>query len=398
MNPAAFTELRRKLLSWFRRKKRDLPWRASKDPYRVLVSEVMLQQTTTQAVLPAYERFLRAFPSVEDLARSSEEDVLSAWAGLGYYRRARALHQAAREISKEGWPDTARDLEKLPGIGPYTAAAVASIAFGEPVAVLDGNVIRVMSRFACVQGDPQRSAVKAKLLGLAQGFVSRRNPGDSNQALMELGAVVCRPTQPSCGECPLSGGCEALRHGTQDRYPTPRPRPASVEEHHAVFIVCDDKGRYLMEQRSEDGPLKGLWGFPMVGPLGNRKTIGVPAKKMRGPAKVDLVATEVHLVATARHSIMNRKLTLEVYTADAVPSSTGKQRRFATVAEIRKLPRSSIVDKVLKKLTVPGLGVKSRTRSRPTSGQASLFDPKKTPERKKKTPGRKVRSPRRRER
>lgn len=386
MSPSALSVLRRKLLSWFRRRKRDFPWRASTDPYRVLVSEIMLQQTTSQVVIPAYERFLAAFPTVENLALSREDDVLTAWAGLGYYRRARSLHRAAREIVRDGWPRSARELERLPGIGPYTAAAVASIAFGEAVPVLDGNVVRVMSRFGCISGDPLRAGVRTKLLSLAGEFVSARSPGDSNQALMELGATVCRLAQPSCGDCPLSEGCGALEHGAQDRYPTPRKRPAPVEERHAVFVVRDAEGRYLLEKKSGDGPLKGLWGFPVRGPLGKTGA----ATKSPIYAKPPNVARS-SLVATVRHSIMNRRLMLEVYSATAAPPHRGARRKYLFPGEIEKLPRSSIVDKVLRKLSSPGLGTRNRSRRRGgTSAQRTLFD--------EKTPGRSDKTSRRRKR
>lgn len=329
MNPVA----RSRLLRWFAGKKRDLPWRGEGDPYRILVSEIMLQQTTVRAVGPAYGRFLEAFPTVRALASAEVDAVLAAWAGLGYYRRARSLHEACREIGRRGgWPKTADELARLPGIGPYTAAAVASIAFGEPVPVLDGNVIRVMSRLAEVPGDPHRAAVRRRLLDVAAGFVDPRRPGDSNQAMMELGATVCRPVDPSCDACPLSVHCQARMHGTQASFPAPKALPASVAERHAVYVVRDEEGRYLIEQKKESGALQGLWGFPLRGPLDGAASPGGAR------------------VGTARHAIMNRRLTLEIYEAERAPAAHGALRRYASLEEIRSLPRSSIVEKVLKRL------------------------------------------------
>jgi A/G-specific adenine glycosylase len=331
---------RRKLLRWFDSSRRPLPWRGERDPYRILVSEIMLQQTTAGAVVPAYGRFLEAFPTLASLAAAAEDDVLAAWSGLGYYRRARALQGAARRIHEAGWPRTADGLRKLPGIGPYTAAAVASIAFGEAVPVLDGNVVRVMSRYGEVAGDPSRAPVRQRLLGLAGAFVDPRRPGDSNQALMELGATLCRPADPSCGPCPLRDACGARRRGSQAAFPTPKRRPVPVRELFEVYVVRDARGRYLVERRSGKGALQGLWEFPTVGPL-EEEPPGAPARRGR--------RRRARLVATEAHAIMNRRLTLLIYEAGSAPRSSGSERRFATPEEIGRLPRSSIVDKVLKK-------------------------------------------------
>ena len=189
---------RRKLLVWYRKNRRDLPWRRTRDPYAIWVSEIMLQQTRVAAVVSYYERFLRRFPDVGTLARARIDTVLTLWSGLGYYRRARHLHAAARILRRDGFPRTAADWRRLPGVGPYTAAAVASIAFGEPAAVVDGNVTRVLSRLhALDDGRPVGD--------LAQAWLSPRAPGDFNQAVMELGATVCTPRSPECAEHSRSG-------------------------------------------------------------------------------------------------------------------------------------------------------------------------------------------------
>src|SRR5215471_3048121 len=190
------------LLRWFDREKRTLPWRGEKDPYRILVSEVMLQQTRVAVVVERYQQFLRQFSSVSRLARAKEESVLAAWSGLGYYRRARALHAAARRVQKNGsFPASAEELAQLPGIGRYTAAAVASIAFDEPVAVVDGNVERVLERLLGREDGKQAAWQRAETL------LDRVRPGDSNQAMMELGATVCTPRAPQCLICPVNSFC-----------------------------------------------------------------------------------------------------------------------------------------------------------------------------------------------
>ncbi|MFH1017438.1 MAG: A/G-specific adenine glycosylase, partial [Pseudomonadota bacterium] len=216
--------IRQNLLRWYRAKKRDLPWRRTRDPYRIWVSEVMLAQTRVETVIPYYERFLSEFPDLPSLARAPEERVLKQWEGLGYYSRARNLHAAARElVSGYGGelPRSSARLADLPGVGPYTSAAVASIAFGEPIAVLDGNVRRVLSRLFATNGE---------LETLAQRVIATKDPADFNQAMMELGALVCVPKNPTCPLCPIRAGCRAFKKGVIHLFPAPkaRSRPKDV--------------------------------------------------------------------------------------------------------------------------------------------------------------------------
>ena len=249
--------LQRTLLGFFDARRRALPWRATDDPYRVWISEVMLQQTRVDTVIPYYERWLARFPDLERLADAHPDAVLHAWQGLGYYTRARNLHQAARVVRERhggSLPRTAAALRTLPGIGAYTAGAVASIAFGEPAAAVDGNVRRVLSRLLDTELAP------AALHEAATRLVPASRPGDFNQALMELGATVCTPRRPRCADCPVSGHCGAFATGSQALHPAPKPR-SSVPEHHLVTLVLRSPAGLLLT-RSPRGLLAGMWRFP----------------------------------------------------------------------------------------------------------------------------------------
>ena len=262
---------RRALLGWFRRHRRDLPWRRTSDPYRIWVSEIMLQQTRAAAVIPYYERFLKRFPSVAALARASEAAVLECWSGLGYYSRARNLQRAAQQIVHERggmWPESSTEWEKLPGIGPYTAAAVASIAFGERTAVLDGNVARVMSRLTNHAGDIRSPRVRQELRERAQELLDPRQPGEFNQAVMELGATLCLPRQPRCDSCPVARWCEARRLGKENELPVRLAPRAAVEVRLEIAVVerGEKRAQVLLRQRGNHLSLMpGFWELPEAG-------------------------------------------------------------------------------------------------------------------------------------
>ncbi len=214
------------ILSWFKENSRRLPWRISRDPYRIWISEVMLQQTTVTAVIPFYERFLQKFPNVNSLAKASIEDVYSVWSGLGYYSRARNLHKAAQILAQQGFPHTSEELLKLPGLGPYTARAVSSLAFGERVGVVDGNVIRVLSRKYGVNVDWWNTQNKKLYQSRADELAQCDDPSTLNQALMELGATLCTPRKVTCILCPWQKSCVAFKTNTVDQLPRPKPRKA----------------------------------------------------------------------------------------------------------------------------------------------------------------------------
>jgi A/G-specific adenine glycosylase len=264
-SPQRLAGVASELLTWFDRQRRDLPWRRTADPYRIWLSEVMLQQTRVETVLPYYERFLSRFPTVERLAAAPLDEVLVAWSGLGYYRRARQLHAAARLVAAAGeFPRTLEGLMQLPGVGAYTAAAVASIAFGVAVPVLDGNVERVMARRLALDEDPKRRGARERLLAGAAALLDPARPGDSNQALMELGATLCLVRRPKCLLCPMRPGCGAAREGQPERYPPPR-RKRPRESRRLLVAVVTRGDRVLLYRRARTSPLlAGTWELPWL--------------------------------------------------------------------------------------------------------------------------------------
>ncbi|MCE0522381.1 MAG: A/G-specific adenine glycosylase [Methylacidiphilales bacterium] len=256
--------LRAKLIGWYGSAKRDLPWRRTSDPYAITVSEFMLQQTQVVTVIPYYERWLKLFPTWEALAHAKEHDVIKAWEGLGYYRRARNLQALAKAIAQAGgaMPRSEEGLRALPGIGPYTAAAVGSIAFGLPLAVLDGNVMRVLTRLLALADDISRPQTRAKLQQIANDFLARDDPSTHNQAIMELGATVCLPRKPLCLICPLQDSCRGRDRAGE--FPV-KSRVVQVKRTETVAILKKGKSFYC-EQVTEGKPWHGLWRFPDFDP------------------------------------------------------------------------------------------------------------------------------------
>ena len=249
----------RALLAWYDREKRELPWRGTQDPYRVWLSEIMLQQTRAEAVAPRYEAFLTRFPTVAALAAADEEAVLKAWEGMGYYSRARNLRRAAMEVVRRGgFPRSAKEWQKLPGVGAYTAAAVASIAYHEAAPALDGNQARVLSRLLAFEetvDTPQR------LRAQAEALIDRERPGDYNQALMDLGSGICTPRAPKCETCPVAAFCAARAGGDAESYPH-LPPPIARREVEVTVVLAYLGGRVLVRRRPSKGLLAGLWEFP----------------------------------------------------------------------------------------------------------------------------------------
>jgi A/G-specific adenine glycosylase len=253
------------LTEWYHTHKRDLPWRKTNDPYKIWVSEIMLQQTRVDTVIPYYNRFLDAFPTVHDLADASQQQVLKLWEGLGYYSRGRNLHHAAQQVVNEyggAVPSTYKEITSLKGIGPYTASAILSIAFQKKYAVVDGNVVRVVTRFNAIETDIRKSSVKKDVQNFMDEAVPDSNPGDFNQAVMELGATVCTPSNPICSSCPLQMECQAWNTAQTDTIPY--KSPAKKVPHHqiAVGIIVNENNEVLIALRPQDSMLGGLWEFP----------------------------------------------------------------------------------------------------------------------------------------
>jgi A/G-specific adenine glycosylase len=251
------------LLAWYDAARRDLPWRRTSNPYHIWLSEIMLQQTRVAAVIPYYERFLARFPTVAVLAAAPEQEVLAAWSGLGYYSRARNLHRAARQIAARGaFPSSYEEIRALPGIGDYTAAAIASIGFGLPHAVVDGNVLRVIARYTAEPGDVGVTAVRKRLHAVAQSLLDTARPGDFNQAMMELGATVCLPREPQCLLCPVTRGCRARQLGQQREFPVKTRKPAIVRLERTVLVVERDGALLLWRRAATSRRLAGFWELP----------------------------------------------------------------------------------------------------------------------------------------
>jgi A/G-specific adenine glycosylase len=341
------------LLAWFDRHRRDLPWRRSSDPYAIWLSEVMLQQTRVETVLPFYHRFLARFPTVEALAAAELPEVLALWSGLGYYRRARQLHAAAREIAAAGaFPATLEGLLALPGIGAYTAAAVASIAFGIAAPVMDGNVERVLSRCLALDEDPRAAGARRQLLAAAAELLDPRRPGDSNQALMELGATLCSPRNPKCLLCPLRSGCRAAREGDPERYPVPKMKRASERLRLLVAVVEDASGVLLFRRPEGSALLAGTWELPWVTLAENGVEVaGDPRSRLAG--RYGGVWTLGPRSAGVRHGITYRDLEVDVHRAGLAWGGEvrdGMAAGFFDGAGRTGLPLSSLVGKVLKAL------------------------------------------------
>ncbi len=330
----------RRLLAWYRGAARDLPWRRTRDPYRVWVSEIMLQQTTVRVVIPYFERFVAAFPTVRALARARPDDVLALWSGLGYYRRARNLHQAARLVVERHagrFPRQLTEALALPGIGRYTAGAILSIACGERLPVVDGNVARVLSRLYLVRG--KDAARTRRLWSLAGALVATcREPGSLNQALMELGATVCSPAAPDCPACPVRRVCRARAAGVADRFPAARRatrRPVKVRDDVAVVWRG---GRCLLRRRSAGSLMPGMWELP------TRRRTGV-GDGLR-------LAWE-EPVATVRHSITWRRLQVRVRPAHLLAEPPAKRYRWFRPGDLARLPTSSLARKILAAAPAP---------------------------------------------
>jgi A/G-specific adenine glycosylase len=349
---------RKALLKWFGQFQRDLPWRRSKDPYRIWVSEIMLQQTRVAAVIPYYERFLERFPDVRALAEASEEEVLRLWAGLGYYSRARNLQKAARQIVALHGGEFPRDTEAvhaLPGIGSYTGGAVLSIAFGARQAVLDGNVARVLARLQAIPGDLREARRWESLQKTADELLEPAAPGDWNQAMMELGATVCTPKAPQCLLCPMARFCEARRIGDAESYPQKRTKRDPVDVLLAAAVLFDAQGRTLLlppPAREQAKPaadhvptlVSGMWHFPTI-PV-RRDAAGELCKFLRAELQVKVRPAEMEGLAAVKHSVTYRAVRVAAFRVrvDQLPKVSGA--RAILMEELSMVPVSNLTRKI----------------------------------------------------
>jgi len=313
------------LLRWYDAHHRDLPWRRTRDPYQIWVSEIMLQQTRAQTVIPYYERFLDRFPTAAALARASEAEVLACWSGLGYYSRARRLRDAARLIDGT-FPRDFDAIRRLPGVGDYTAAAIASIAFDLPHAVLDGNVMRVIARVTKDSADIGAAATRARFRQIAQQWLDPRRPGAFNEALMELGATICLPRAPQCRVCPLAANCAAHRAGCAERLPV-KLRRKTPEKIAAVVVVARRRGRILLWQRpAVSRRLAGFWELPSP-------------EHLPSP-------TSLRTIGTFRHTITHHHYAFTVCTADVVRAR--KPLQWLPIADLATIAPSTTARKALR--------------------------------------------------
>ncbi len=333
MKPVAW---RSALLDWYRTHGRDLPWRRTRDPYAVWVSEVMLQQTQVATVLPYYARWMARFPTVEALAKADEQEVLALWQGLGYYRRAKLLLQGSRWVAEHGWPSDLKGWLAVPGVGPYTAAAIGSIAQSLPAAVVDGNVERVFARFtAC---DLAGGALLRAAQRWADEALDREHPADWNQALMELGAMVCTPRAPHCDRCPIENMCVARQSWTVDRYPTASRPPATVRETHTVWVpFCE--GRFGIRPIPEGEWWGGMWEFP-------RSRADSPEAELRAMVGEGWLEE----LGEVRCQVTHHRITFEAWLVRCEAPS--KELEWRTRAELDAMPLPSPVRKVLVRAAV----------------------------------------------
>ncbi|SEM10387.1 A/G-specific DNA-adenine glycosylase [Syntrophus gentianae] len=343
------------LLFWYEKNKRLLPWRTTADPYAIWLSEIMLQQTQVDAVIPYYRRFLEQFPTIRDLARAPLEAVLKAWENMGYYSRARHLHAAARLVvdSHGGQlPQDPDDLKALPGIGPYTAGAILSIAFGKPVPAVDGNVKRVLSRLFAVDRPLNDGSTQRYISLLAEKLVPAENAGLFNSALMELGALLCRPGMPTCSACPLTSICLAYAGNSQHQLPVAGKRAKRPHKEAAAVILRDSGNRLLIVQRPADGFLGGLWKFPggMVNP-GETVSEGL---KNRCREELNLSVSVREPLLTLQQGYTHFQLTLHVFSGTILEGNPGLPATgnwlWASVGDIRRFPFSRAELRILEAL------------------------------------------------
>ncbi|HLY77591.1 MAG TPA: A/G-specific adenine glycosylase [Thermoplasmata archaeon] len=355
------------LLAWFPRHRRPLPWRLHRTPYGVWVAEVLLQQTRVAQAAPYFERFLQRFPTVELLARASEQEVLKSWEGAGYYARARHLHQAARQLVREHGgqlPRRSEELRRLPGIGPYIAAAVASLAFNEPDVALDANGLRILTRWTLERGDPRTARVRRRLHRWAIDHRPPARSGEFNEALMELGETVCLPARPRCGACPVAAHCRARQElpdpgAVPVRKPT-RAKPLVV----ASVVAVTRRGRWLVVRRPSTGLLGGLWEFPGGKLEPDEEAVAAARRELR--EETGLTAGPLEMLGLFRHEYSHFRVALHLFRSRSARGRVrvrGRRHRWVGWKALRRLP--------LPRATLKMLPFLQRTRARDRASPGS---------------------------
>lgn len=340
MNEAQFAK---QILNWYTDHRREMPWRETKDPYKIWISEIMLQQTRVDQAWPYFENFITQFPTVFDLARAPQQQVLKAWEGLGYYSRARNLHAASKMIVEdfEGkLPEEYDEIIKLKGIGPYTAAAITSIAFGKPNAVVDGNVIRVITRYYGIEEDVRKTGTTKQVQTHVNELISHEQPAEFNQGLMEIGSVVCTPTKPKCEECPISVGCVANKMAKTDSIPYKSPAKKKPHKHIGVGIIERENGKVLIALRPENVMLGGLWEFP-----GGKQEEGESIQQTVERELQEELGVEVHAYKefmSLKHVYSHFSITLhawncKLFSGEPKPKSS-QEIRWVDITELEEYP------------------------------------------------------------
>lgn len=356
-----------KILNWYRLNKRSLPWRDHPDPYAVWVSEIMLQQTRVEAVIPYFENWMKLFPTVTALAKASEQRVLNAWEGLGYYSRARNLHKAAKIVVKDFGGELPRDLDalrKLPGIGRYTLGAITSIAFGMNVAALDGNIKRVYARIFDIIEPVDTPKGEVLLWDIAEKQLPEQNAGDYNQALMDLGATICVPKNPRCLICPVMKLCKARQNGTQNLRPVKTPKKSVPHHVHVAAVIRrkivadpaaggDDPTheQVLLAKRPSEGLLGGMWEFPNGRVLPKGEAAGVPLEGLAGALKTGYnlrlrvsrrASAEIRYLGRVEHAYSHFSISVHVYRCDLASDVIGENLKWIPIQKLRDYPMGKI--------------------------------------------------------
>ncbi|GAB6085416.1 A/G-specific adenine glycosylase [Alkaliphilus crotonatoxidans] len=339
------------LLLWFKENKRDVPWRKTKNPYFIWVSEIMLQQTRVETVIDYYQRFIEHFPTVQALAEATEEEVLKRWEGLGYYSRGRNLHRAAQKIVQEHGgklPDQLGDLLKLPGIGDYTAGAIMSIAFNQAIPAVDGNVLRVFSRLACIEGDILDKTTVQEIRQLAAEVMPKENCGDYSEALMELGALICIPQGPKCHQCPVQGHCEAYRAGKQQDLPI-RINKTKVKRLNKVVLWLEYEDKVLVKKNPQEGLLAGLWVLPTL----ETSQVMNEAQSLSGLEQYFPGITGVCHQGKTTHIFTHQRWEIDIISAHSSAADISIEKegyQWITKNKVRELPLPTLYRKIINTL------------------------------------------------